>query len=181
MRRRARGAPLRHEAEGARRVAAVLSVRKLIGAGDPRLVTYGAVASTHGVSPSTIRNWYRLVRTRPVGEWWEILTPEWRGRTKTIDPEIDQSVWSAFFEMWYCDPNYPDGVRQDRLPITMIHRVLRRWCVAAGLRCPSRSTLERRVDSLLREWGGRSDPRPMAPRRSWKAAEAAFLARLGLV
>jgi len=142
---------------------------------------YARVARECSCSEGSVIRWYRIVRDEPEERWAELLAAKHKGRTKTVDPEIDPTVWQTFFEMWYCDPDCPDAARMDRLPITMLHRVLKLWCTKNGLFCPSRATLERRVAAQFREWGGDgSDPRPLAPRRSLASTEARFLSRLGL-
>ncbi len=127
-------APEARRAEAQRRLETLDAVEALYRGGMRRDGAVMAVAAHHGVGPSSIYNWMRLVQGRDHADWLPALLPRHAGRTATVE----------------CSPEAWDFIRSDYLrdsqpPFATCYHNLKRAAAAAGWSYPSERTLYRRL------------------------------------
>jgi len=93
------------------------------------------VAQSHGVTPATVFNWYRLVAGVPRADWLPALAPRHAGRTKTAP--CTPEAWEVLKSDW---------LRAERPTFESCYRRLQRAADAQGWSVPSSRALERRME-----------------------------------
>lgn len=106
--------------------------------GVPKDVAVMSVAARHGVSATTVYNWFGLVAGRDRADWLPALAPRHAGRTATV--ECDAEAWD-FIKAAYLNDSEP--------PFADCYQRLERAAKARGWSYPSERTLFRRLTKTV--------------------------------
>lgn len=123
------------KAEAEKRHAIVIDAEKLLQEGRTRSVVAGELAQRHGVSKSTVWNYFKLVKGVARPDWLPALAPRRKGGG--AEAEIDHELWK-FFLSDYCRLSEP--------PLSLCYERTVELAEERGLSVPTERTFRRRLE-----------------------------------
>lgn len=140
--------------EARRREAVLASVAAFMAAGSTKSMAVQSAARQHGVSPSAIWGWQKLVKGVADHDMIVHLAPRWQGGGKAA--EISNDVWRFFLSMY---------LAPERRCIANCYRRTQQYAQGAGLPLPLPHwrTFQRRLEREI-------DPAVVAKRRHGREA-----------
>lgn len=122
------------KAEAEKRLAIILEAETLHNDGHSKVVIADELARRHSISPSTVWNYFKLIKGVPRQDWLPTLAPRRKGGG--AEAEIDHDLWK-FFLSDYC--------RLEEPPLSLCYERTAELAQERGIPVPHAQTFRRRL------------------------------------